>query len=63
METIVLKLDVKNHEQKDFSSVYKILVDWSEAREDCPALLLLDDVPPMIIRYDENSSIVILNRT
>lgn len=63
METIELKLDLKNHEQKDFSSVYKILVDWSEARGDCPALLLLDDVPPMIIRYDEDSSIVILNRT
>lgn len=52
-----------DHTEKDFTKVYKKLLDnYADKTQTCPALLLLDKVDPMIVQSPDGDQAVILNR-
>ena len=57
-----VKLYALLHKEQDFTALYNFLLSKYQGREDCPALLLLDDCNPSIIKDRNGLEAVILDR-
>lgn len=56
------KLYALLHKEQDFTALYNFLLSKYQGREDCPALLFLDDCNPSIIKDRNGLEAVILDR-
>lgn len=56
------KLYALLHKEQDFTALYNFLLSKYQGREDCPALLLLDNCNPSIIKDCNGLEAVILDR-